>query len=225
MKRFSVGVLLGVFVLGVGVASAIPVGVSSYNVDNTKLSGYGSWFHTYDGTMTLDGATYDYTGGSGTLNDGVIGPDHRNTHYFDNLDFPAVRVFLDALCTVDVIELYSYVTSTNWIPGNITGVDITIGALTQSFATVGFGPINANGYPAHERVDLTGSPLGALWTDQVIFSNFVVAGRNDFGISEITLDGEIIPEPVTLTLLGSSLIALVFVRRRNRNHKKATLRE
>jgi len=209
------------FVLVLGaVSSSEALTITGYDVTNTLQSGWGGWYHTYDGTITPTGSgPYNYTGGSGTMNDGVMGNDHNATHLFRPSYAPTITVYLDQIYTVDQIDLLSFeIPPENYIPGNITGLSITIGTTTQAFSTVGFGPTQSGGWPAHERIDLTSSVLGAIATDQITFSAFTATGSysNYFSISEIELSGNPIPEPATMLLLGSGLVGLAGFRRKKK---------
>ena len=74
-------------------APAATVFISSYNITDAALSGYGGgWSHTYNGTITPGGSfvgaggtgtAATYTGGSGTLNDGVIAYSVTDNQLFD----------------------------------------------------------------------------------------------------------------------------------------------
>ena len=86
-------------------STSYAVVVTSYDIDKARLSGFGGWAHTYDGTITSNGdGTYDYSGGSGTINDSVIGTTHRYTHLFYTSDSPAVTLYLDAAVGINEIS-------------------------------------------------------------------------------------------------------------------------
>jgi len=77
------------------VVTAAPVSITSYDVEQTPRSGWGGWCHNYTGTITNTGRTVagslarcasggnqiaDYSGGSGTLDDGVVSTSLFETH-------------------------------------------------------------------------------------------------------------------------------------------------
>ncbi len=206
-----------------GVANAAVIDVTSYDVENTNLSGFGGWAHTYDGTITADGATYDYTGGSGTLNDGIVGTSVSNTHLFTVANASVITLYLGESGMIDTLSLYSFGPTSNGIPGNITGLDVTINGVTQYFATTGFGPSNAafpnNGRDhSHELVDLSGSLLAGLVTDTITLSGFTTENpyATYYSISEVVVDGATaVPEPSALVLMSLGMVGFGFARRKN----------
>ena len=108
-------------------ASAAPVSIIGYDIAQTPRSGFGCWFHDYDGTVTYTGRTVsgsvvcsadgsqiaNYSGGSGTLNDGVISTSTIGTHLFTtrNADdgvpiSPVITLYLGETYVVNVIRLF-----------------------------------------------------------------------------------------------------------------------
>jgi len=218
------GSLIAAPFLAWGVANAAVIDVTSYDIENTKLSGAGGWSHTYDGTITADGLTYDYTGGSGTLNDGLVGTSAADTHLFEVQNNSAITLHLGESSMINTLSLFSYGPTSNGIPGNITGLDITINGVTEYFMTTGFGPSNAassnNGRDhSHELVDLSGSLLAGLVTDTIMLSGFTTENPYAayYSISEVTVDGAAsVPEPSSLALMGLGMLGFGFARRKNR---------
>jgi hypothetical protein len=217
-------ILLGPF--GLPNANAIPVGITGYDILNADVSGTGAWSHTYSGTITpTTGSLANYSGGTGTMADGVLaGTDHTNTQYFTTQGAnPQITLYLDGYYTISQIDFYGgdFGAVNNSTPGAIIGMDITLNASTQTFATTPFGPQNCCTLNLiNDRVTITGSTLDGLVTNQIIISS-VTSNRaglfaDDFSIAEIVIDGQraSVPEPSTLLLLGSGLVGLGFVRRR-----------
>ena len=102
--------------------------ITGYDITNVRLSGYGGWTHTYTGTITPNGSgTYDYSGGSGTLNDGLFGNDNFNSELFLLSDQSVFTLFLDGNYNLTNLNLYGSFGEGNHIPGSLTG------------ATIGFG--------------------------------------------------------------------------------------
>lgn len=203
---------------------AAPVSTTAYDVTNTSTSGFGAWQHQYSGTIVSNGGgRFNYTGGSGTLNDGVVGTGVGNTHLFEIGAKPSITLYFDSLFTLNTLSLYSFGPTANGIPGNITGLFVTIGSASQYLQTTGFGPSNAafanNGFDhSHELINFTGTSLAGIATNQVTLSGFTTAGNYTgyFSISEVALDGTAaqVSEPGALVLGSFALLAAWGVRRR-----------
>ncbi|HET9648286.1 MAG TPA: hypothetical protein VFP34_08655, partial [Microlunatus sp.] len=116
-------------VLGVAATSpaqAATISISGYDIVDTPISGSGGWAHTYTGTITptgtdpVQGATLaTYTGGSGTLNDGVIGTTPTESHLFfaGSRARPTITLHLPQVTFVDTIDIYGGTITFNAIPG------------------------------------------------------------------------------------------------------------
>jgi hypothetical protein len=76
-----VALLAGLDFTGTSQAITDQVAITSYDVNNTQPSGYGSWSHTYNGSITGTGLVNE-TGGSGTLNDGSFGASEQSSQLF-----------------------------------------------------------------------------------------------------------------------------------------------
>ena len=222
IKSILMASVIGLAALGfVATSNATPVGISSYDATNTQAAGFGGWSHSYTGTITnnFDG-TVNETGGAGTLNDGLIGTSTGDTHLFLNSDNTIFDLYLSQSTYVNSISLYSFFGS-NFIPGNITSLNVTINGHTGTLATTGFGPINANtGDPVHELITLTGSNLETLLTNQITLWGFVSNGSwaGYSSISEVVINEANAPtptpEPSTMILLGTGVAALALFRKK-----------
>ena len=175
----------------VGLAASL---IATYDITDAARSGFGGgWAHTYNGTITdtgnfsANGVAFtraNYRNGSGTLNDGSPGTGAGNTQLFaNNADArPRITLHLKGNHFVDDITLFSF-DGSNSVPGSIRSVDVTIGGLTQTFAT-------SEPTTNDEFIDLTGSVLGTIPTNTILLSNFVHDGRPN-GLDEIFCIGEI----------------------------------
>ncbi|MEH2005290.1 hypothetical protein [Nostoc sp.] len=112
MKKIAIATFEALSLLAIGsifpeLANAATVKISSYDVTNTHLSGFGGWNHNYNGTINSNGnGTYNYSDGSGTLNDGLIGTDLGNTHLFFKSDNSTISTFLNQKSTIANIKLF-----------------------------------------------------------------------------------------------------------------------
>jgi hypothetical protein len=211
----------GAFLLSATVAHA--VSITSYDITNANESGYGNWSHSYSGTITSTGTTgfpfgtsndslATYSGGSGTLNDGVQGTSVINTQLFALVDSAAITLFFDQAYTLDTILLSSFA-SGNSIPNNMTGFDASVGGVSASFSTT---DVADNG----EFVDFAGTALAGIATSSLVLSNFT-SNSGYYAISEIQLTGEsvgtpAVPVPAGLPLMLGGLMAFGALRRRTK---------
>ncbi len=185
-----------IVVLAGGVCSQAAI-VTSYDIERARGVGFGSWRHVYDGTITPNpDETWNYTGGSGTMNDGLIGKSHLNTQLFCISDSPELTLHLNGLTKVSEIWLYSFETRRNGIPGNLCAVDVGIEGVFKTIATTGFGP-NTSAQPhAHQKIVLAlDEALGSLPTTSVTLSGFRALGywADYFSISEVAVFGDSVP--------------------------------
>jgi hypothetical protein len=214
LKASLAGLVLSVS----GFANAGLITVESYDITNTNLSTHGSWQHTYDGNMTLDGTSYDYTNGSGTLNDGIIGTTDDNTHLFNSSLNSVITLFFSETVTLSNFNLYSFANGGNSIPGNISDINIHYNNTLYSLASTGFGGPSGGNANAHEAFDVSGSVLDGLALDQLTFSintNTLTSYSSYYSISEVEVFGEAsgqgnvsVPEPSTLAIFALGIIGL-----------------
>lgn len=208
-------------------AFAEPISITSYDITNARLSGTGNWHHTYNGSIQATGQgdnLYNYTGGSGTLNDGIIGTGLDNTQLFVNSDNSAITLYLGKSAVIDTLELFSFM-SGNAIPGALSSLNVTINSITVNLATIGFGDEHWLNDFINDRISLSGTALEGLITDTIILSGFSTLSPHTAmtAISEIKVygteveDSALISEPEGLILLAIGLIGLGLIRRRKLN--------
>jgi hypothetical protein len=220
--------------LAVGsIASAAPVEITSYDIEQTNRSGWGGWCHDYNGTIVNTGRTVsgnaggcnttdgnqiaNYSGGSGTLNDGVISTSISSTHLFTtrNADdgqaiSPVITLHLGGTFVINSILLSGGDIGGNIIPGALNGVTVEIGGIAVTLATGPVGTPNAIGVPVNDLVDLTNTALAGVPTDRIVLKNFTASffesPFDQFSISEIEVDGvaEVPPTEVDIDVKPSN---------------------
>ncbi|MDP1533773.1 MAG: PEP-CTERM sorting domain-containing protein, partial [Rubrivivax sp.] len=186
------------------------VTVHSYDIGNAQLSGAGGWAHTYSGLIVGN----NYSGGGGTLNDGIVPVDEFNNQLFWLPDSPTVTLHLSALSYVSAIQLLGGVLPSNSVPGTLTGWSVTIGGSTRTLTSTAYGPVCGSGL-CNDSVSLIGTGLDVIATSSVILSSFWgshVGGL--FNIGEATVTASPVPESGTYAMLLTGLAVLAFMARR-----------
>jgi hypothetical protein len=187
------GLLVGLATMTGPAAHAVTI--TGYDVTNATISGTGNWGHVYTGTITpTANALYsNYSGGSGTLADGVkVGTTYATTQLFYEIGTieSTITLFLDSTYTLSSLSLFGGDPG-NSFPGAITGVDVTIGGTTVTIASTQFGVLGSSGQLVNDLVTLTGTGLDLIATHQVILSNFMgknpFIGANFYSIAEIEI--------------------------------------
>lgn len=177
-------------------AYADVIDIRTYDVIDSPASGSGGWFHTYSqpfvptGVDSVQGgAIGNYTGGFGTLNDGLISSSVADTHLFftGTRANPVITVHLAAPVFVDSIEIYGGDIEFNAFPGALSQVTVEIGGSSLAVSPEPFGPLGALG-PFNDRVTLTGTPLSDIATDTLVLRN-TASPFNQFSIAELRING------------------------------------
>lgn len=193
--------LTGALALG-GTASAETVPIVSYDVSQTPGSGFGCWSHNYTGTKVDTGHTvggsvictpegghvFNYSGGSGTLNDGLVDTTHlllTRTDEQGHVLQPLITLHLGRMVTVNQIRL---------LKGNNSFTCISGAAAEITGTTVSFSnPSPIEGDCRSVVLDLGPTALAVVPTSQITLKSFSASffgsPIDQFGIGEIEVDG------------------------------------
>lgn len=218
MKKTMLAAVFAVAATNAAVAA--PITITGYDIANAQVSGSGGWAHSYTGTIaTVSGSVANYSGGSGTLNNGIVETNEQSTQLFNypSNSSPVITLFLDGFYSINSLLISGGNFLNNTIPGELYGLDLSINGVTASFTTTAQG-FSQNGRFADDLVTVNGSALAGLVTNQIVLSGFDSRwGNNVFSIAEIQVDGtpgsSSVPAPHALALLGLALAAVGFSRK------------
>jgi len=202
--------------------------VTGYDVSNARTSGYGGWTHTYSGAITsAGGGLFNYTGGNGTLNDGVISANNLSNQLFSLADNSSITLHLNSPTFLSELNIFGATGSGNGIPGILTGATLSFGGLSQVFSSTPWGPTCTSGL-CNDKFSFAGTSLASIATNVITLSNFQVAPgpwSTYFNASEISISGVAavspVPEPETYAMLLAGL-GLMGGMARRRKQKLAT---
>lgn len=217
---------LSFFLFAIVSASAHAQTIDTYDIQNGRPTGTGvDWLWNYSGTITPSASSpglYDYTGGRGTLNDGIVPQQHENIQGFIPSDNTVLTLHLSGASVINEINFYSML-GTNVLAGNLSGATISYGGVSVALQSSDWGG-NCGYTLCNDRFSLANTALAGLSTDVITFSNFTSVSYPGYGgsfpVGEITLSGTTIPavpEPanIGMLLVGLGLTGFM-IRRRNR---------
>lgn len=230
IKKMLIASTIAFSSLGAMNAYAGGVAITSYDITNAEASGFGGgWSYKYDGTISPTGTVsslgnplYNLTNGSGTLNDGKLSGSDKNNQLFWLADKSSITLNLASSTKISDISIFGGDNTNSAVTGTLTGWDVTINGITQSFNSTGFGAL---GYfskvPMNDLVSLAGSSLSNLVTRQITLSNFTGGFAGSYvNIGEIQVNGGLppstnaVPVPGAVWLFASGLMGLIGYSRR-----------
>jgi hypothetical protein len=229
---FLTGVLLLSAALGdARQAAADPVTIVSYDVLNAVVSGAGGWAHVYTGTITPTTSTgtftsvANYTGGGGTLNDGIIGRTVMDTQLFEVPADSVITLHLSQAVPLQSISLFGGDMRDNSIPGSLRGtITVTANGMSAAVPALPFGRVRSSlGQHVNDQLLLRGTLLDGLVTDRITLSGFTSESLTRpvgyYSLTEITINQAApVPEPATMLLFGAGAAAVSASRwRRHRS--------
>lgn len=191
--------------------------IESYDITETPMSGFGCWTHVYtgsivdtgrtvSGSVTCGGETADhlanYSGGSGTLNDGIYSASSDNnqlilttTNADDGLPIePVITLHLAQTARVKGISIYGGDVAWNVLPGALNAATIEIGGKPLFKSSTAFGTPNVLGVPANDDFDIDYTEQSWIATRTIVLKDFQAdlfgSPFSQFPITEITVRGD-----------------------------------
>jgi hypothetical protein len=189
--------------------------IKSYDITHAMSSVGSGWSNTYSGAITTTGSGLSYTGGGGTLNDGLMPTSSSNNQLFMTSMGTTITLHLNSTYYLSEIDLFGGAFLKNAFPGTLTGATVTVGSLSLALSSVGFGGSCLKGF-CDDRLRLTGTALGLLATDTITLSNFRGGNLGYFNLAEVGVIGVLasVPEPATWAMLLAGLATLGWAARR-----------
>ena len=138
----------------------------------------------------------NYSNGGGTLNDGLFNTTQllmtRNSDQGQLLQ-PVITLYFGGTYTINEIRL---------LKGNNSFTNITAVAVQIGGTTISVTPTPIGGDPLSVLIDVRGTALAALPTNQLVLKNFSASffgsPIDQFGIGEVVVDGsEVVLSPTT----------------------------
>lgn len=183
--------------------------IVSYDLEGALPSGFGGWQHSYTGSIVDDGSGLDYTGGRGTLNDGVEGGYTAAQLFYVNQNDFSFTGYLNGNYTLSEIQLL-WDDTFNYIPGTLTGATLSFGGVTRSVPIQRMGPYDS-------RLVLPLDFVG-ISSNQFTLSGFTGGWSGYGGFSEVVALGSSavsgVPEPSTWAMMLVGFGGVGFAMRR-----------
>jgi hypothetical protein len=193
--------------------------IKSYDVTNAKESGFGGWNFTYNGKIIDAGNNnFNYTGGGGTLNDGIIPTeDGVDNQIFSIGDNSIITLHLNATYKLDEINIFGGNYFGNSIPGTLTGATVTIGDKSAAITSIESGDFCSAGF-CNDKLQFIGTILSGLTTDTIILSDFQGGWSGYYNAAEITATESVsaVPEPESYAMFLSGIGLIGFMSKRRK---------
>jgi len=205
--------------------------ITSYDLTFARASGYGGWTNTYNGTISPASVAgfYSYTGGSGTLNDGIVSTSASNNQLFTLTNgsggpvvSPTITLHLDASYFITGIEVFGGGPGSppgNYYFGNLAGATFNFGqGSSLALGSTDFGPANLiGGHSIDDLFSFANTSFASIATNTITLGNFQLDTQvAAFGVTEIKVFGLATPEPHTVALLAAGLLAVGWIARQRR---------